>query len=149
MDRMPPRTNRVHSCQLVRADLERNTITMTGVSLLHAIFSLLCILICIPICILICILIAVFFFFQLVSGCRWVSHCDAEHDVGHAMMAIGMLFMLAPAGWLSADLLHWNMLVFAAASLWWTGRLLRAHAAACAPVGEKWNALSHPIGGSV
>ena len=38
-------------------------------------------------------------------------------------MAIGMLVMLAPAAGFSADLLHWNMLVFAAASLWWTCRL--------------------------
>ena len=84
---------------------------MTGMSLLHAILSLLC------------ILIAVFFVFRLVSGCRWLSHVDAEHEVGHGMMAIGMLFMLAPAGWFSTDLLHGNMLVFAAASLWWTCRL--------------------------
>ena len=33
------------------------------------------------------------------------------------MMAIGMLFMLAHAGWVSADLLHWNMLLFAFLSL--------------------------------
>jgi hypothetical protein len=84
---------------------------MTGMSLLHAIFSFLC------------ILIALFFVFRLVSGCRWLSHVDAENEVGHGMMAIGMLFMLAPAGWFSVDLLHWNMLLFAAASLWWTCRL--------------------------
>ena len=88
---------------------------MAGMSLLHAIFSLLGILIC--------ILIALFFFFRLVSGCRWLSHFSAEHEIGHGMMAIGMLFMLAPAGWLSADLLHGMMFLFAAASLWWTCRL--------------------------
>jgi hypothetical protein len=95
----------------VKADPERKPITMTGMSLLHAIFSFLC------------ILFALFFCFRLVSGCRWVSHFDAENEVGHGMMAIGMLFMLAPAGWLSDDMLSWNLLVFAAASLWWTCRL--------------------------
>ncbi len=85
---------------------------MTGMGILHAMLSFLC------------ILIAMFFFFRLVSGCRWVSHVDAENEVGHAMMAIGMLVMLAPAGWFSADLFQWNMLVFAAASLWWTCRLV-------------------------
>jgi len=82
-----------------------------SMSSLHAMFSLLC------------ILIALFFCFRLVSGSRWVSPFDAEHEAGHGMMAIGMLFMLAPAGWFSAALLHWTMLVFAAASLWWTCRL--------------------------
>lgn len=115
MDQMPTLTHLVHSCQLLRADRERNTIAMTGLSVLHAIFSLLCILICIP--------IALFFFARLVSGCRWMSYVDAEHEVGHGMMAIGMLVMLAPAGWISAELLHGMMLVFAAASLWWTCRL--------------------------
>ena len=106
---------------------------MTGMSVLHAIFSFLC------------ILIALFFFFRLVSGRRWVSHFDAEHEVGHGMMAIGMLFMLAPAGWFSADLFHWNMLLFAAASLWWTCRLFVRKQRLCAPVGKKRNARSHPI----
>jgi hypothetical protein len=105
----------VTAAQLSRADLERKTITMAGMSLLHAIFSFLCILIC--------ILIALFFFFRLVSGCRWLSHFDAENEIGHGMMAIGMLVMLAPAGWFSADLLHGMMFLFAAASLWWTCRL--------------------------
>jgi hypothetical protein len=111
MDQVPTLTHLVHSCQRLRADLERKTTTMTGMSLVHAIFSFLC------------TLTALFFFFRLVNGCRGLSHFDVENEVGHGMMAIGMLFMLAPAGWFSADLLRWNMLLFAAASLWWTCRL--------------------------
>ncbi|WP_338250948.1 DUF5134 domain-containing protein [Dictyobacter halimunensis] len=84
---------------------------MTGMSALHALFSFLC------------TLIAVFYFLRLVNGCRWVKHFDAENEIGHGMMAIGMIFMLVPAAWLSADLLHWNILLFAAAALWWTFRL--------------------------
>lgn len=80
-------------------------------SSLHVIFSFLC------------ILIAFFSFFQLMSGRRLLVHIDAEKEVGHGMMAIGMLLMLAPAGWLSADLLSWNILLFAAASWWWICRL--------------------------
>ena len=85
---------------------------MTGMSVLHAIFTLLC------------LLMALFFCFRLASGCRGVSQVEAEHDVGQGMMAIGMLVMLAPAGWFSADRFQGNMLVFAAASLWWTCRLV-------------------------
>jgi hypothetical protein len=48
---------------------------------------------------------------------------DAEQEVGQGIMAVGMLCMLAPVSWLSADLLSWNLLVFAATSLWWTCRL--------------------------
>jgi hypothetical protein len=96
---------------LLGADLERETITMTDMRSLHVIFSFLC------------TLIALFSFLRLVSGRRLLSHFDAEKEVGHGMMAIGMLFMLAPAGWLSADLLDWNMLLFAATSLWWICRL--------------------------
>ena len=137
MDQMPMLTHLVHSCQLLRANLERNTIAMTGMSVLHAIFSFLCILIC--------ILIALFFFFRLVSGRRWMSHVDAENEVGHGMMAIGMLFMLAPAGWVSADLLHWNMLLFAAASLWWACRLFVRKQRLALLLEKKRNALSQPI----
>ena len=39
---------------------------MTGMGILHAMLSFLC------------ILIAMFFFFRLVSGCQWASHVDAE-----------------------------------------------------------------------
>ncbi len=111
MEQMPTLTYLVQSCQLLRANLERSTIPMTGMSVLHAIFSFLC------------ILIALFFVLRLVNGRRWLTHFDAEKEVGHGLMAIGMLVMLAPAAGFSADLLHWNMLVFAAASLWWTCRL--------------------------
>jgi hypothetical protein len=84
---------------------------MTGMSSLNTIFAILC------------MLIASFYIFRLVSGSRWLGHVDAENEVGHAMMALGMLVMLAPAGWLSVTLLHWNMLLFAAACVWWTCRL--------------------------
>jgi hypothetical protein len=96
---------------LLGADLERETITMTDLRSLHVIFSFLC------------TLSALFSFLRLVSGRRRLSHFDAEKEVGDGMMAIGMLFMLAPVGWLSADLLDWNMLLFAATSLWWICRL--------------------------
>ncbi|MGO8950759.1 MAG: hypothetical protein ACLQUY_24525 [Ktedonobacterales bacterium] len=104
---------------------------MTGMSVLHAICSFLC------------ILIALFFFLRLVNGCRWVTHFDAGNEVGHGMMAIGMLFMLAPAGWFSAELLHWNMLVFAAASLGWTCRLVGRKQRLALLVGN--NATHSPI----
>lgn len=70
-----------------------------------------------------CTLSALFSLFRLVNGRKLLRHFDAEKEVGHGMMAVGMLFMLAPAGWLSADILSWNMFVFAAASLWWTCRI--------------------------
>jgi hypothetical protein len=66
---------------------------------------------------------SLFSLFRRVRGRKVLRHFDAEKEVGHGMMAIGVLFMLAPAGWLSADILSWNMFVFAAASLWWTCRL--------------------------
>ena len=84
---------------------------MIGMNSLHTIFAILC------------MLIALFYVFRLVSGRRWLGHVDAENEVGHAMMAFGMLVMLAPAGWLSVNLLRWNMLLFAAAFVWWTCRL--------------------------
>ena len=84
---------------------------MTDTRSLHVIFAFLC------------LLIAFFSCFRLVSSRRCLGHVDAGHEVGNGMMAIGMLFMLAPAGWLSADLLDWNIFVFAAASLWWICRL--------------------------
>jgi Domain of unknown function (DUF5134) len=71
---------------------------------------------------LLCSMIAFFSLFQLVAGRRWVSHFDAENEVGHGLMALGMTFMLAPVGGLASDLLGWNIILFAAASLWWACR---------------------------
>ena len=38
-------------------------------------------------------------------------------------MAIGMISMLAPLGPLTSDIIAWNIILFAVASLWFTGRL--------------------------
>lgn len=84
---------------------------MTGVKSLHIFWLLLC------------TVITLFYLFQLVAGRRWLSHFDAENQVGHGLMALGMTFMLAPAGGLPSDLLHWNIILFAATSLWWICRL--------------------------
>ncbi len=64
-----------------------------------------------------------FYLFRLAHPPTWIHRFDAENEVGHGMMAIGMIFMLAPAGWLPPDIIHWNILLFAASSLWWTVRL--------------------------
>jgi hypothetical protein len=69
------------------------------------------------------LLIACFYLFRLVSVRPWINHVDAENEVGHGMMAIGMMVMLAPAGSLTSDLIRWNIILFALASLWWTFRL--------------------------
>jgi Domain of unknown function (DUF5134) len=53
-----------------------------------------------------------------------MRHFDAENEVGHGMMALGMVFMLAPADLLPSELIDWNIILFAVASLWWTFRLL-------------------------
>lgn len=85
---------------------------MTSINPLYAFWSLLC------------ILIALFYLFRLVGGWTQFSHFDAENEVGHGLMAIGMAAMFAPAGLLTFDLIRWNILLFAIASLWWTCRLL-------------------------
>jgi hypothetical protein len=69
------------------------------------------------------LLLACFYLFRLVHLSLWIAHLDAENEVGHAMMALGMVIMLAPSGWLSAAILHWNVVLFATSSLWWTVRL--------------------------
>ncbi len=84
---------------------------MTPIDLLHA-FSLL-----------VFPMIALFYLFRLIKGRTWMRHIDVENEVGHGVMAIGMVFMLAPAGLLTSDLLRWNIILFAIASLWWTFRL--------------------------
>lgn len=85
---------------------------MAGISSLQAFWSLLF------------LIIAFFYLFRLVSIRPWILHFDAENEVGHGMMAIGMAFMLAPGGILTGDIIRWNILLFALASLWWTCRLL-------------------------
>jgi hypothetical protein len=84
---------------------------MIDTSLLHVIFLVLC------------SFIAVFYLFLLLSKQRRESQCDREHEVGHSLMALGMLLMLVPANILNPSLLHWNVAVFALASFWWLMRL--------------------------
>jgi hypothetical protein len=84
---------------------------MLGISPLLAFWSLLF------------IAIALFYLFRLV-GCRGqIRHFDAESEAGHGVMAIGMVFMLAPLGSLTPGIILWNIIVFAIGSLWFTGRL--------------------------
>lgn len=73
--------------------------------------------------VLLCISIACFYLFRLVCGRAWLGHFDVENEVGHGIMAIGMIFMLAPAGLLFSVLIRWNILLFASAALWWIFRL--------------------------
>ena len=85
---------------------------MTSIDLLHA-FGLLLF----P-------LIALFYLFRLIGGRAWLSHFDGESEAGHAIMATGMVFMLAPAVLQTPTIVLWNVILFAAASLWFVGRLL-------------------------
>lgn len=71
-----------------------------------------------------CLLIALFYLYRLGRGRRWLRAFDVENEIGHGMMAVGMIFMLVPGSVLSPSLIYWNMLVFAGATLWWTVRLL-------------------------
>ncbi len=73
---------------------------------------------------LLCTIIALFYLFRLVGERAQIHHFDAENEVGHGIMATGMTLMLAPAGLLTSDLLHWNIILFAVTTLWWTFRLL-------------------------
>jgi hypothetical protein len=84
---------------------------MTSLSPIHAIFSFLC------------TLIALFYLFRLVSGRAHLLHFDAENEIGHGLMASGMIVMLAQASDLSSELIRWNILLFAFAALWWALRL--------------------------
>ncbi|MGH2481493.1 MAG: DUF5134 domain-containing protein, partial [Ktedonobacteraceae bacterium] len=84
---------------------------MTTSSLLSALFFCLC------------SAIALFYLCRLMCGHRWLMHVDRENEVGHGLMAVGMIFMFAPVGSFPSTLLLWNILLFAAASLWWTARL--------------------------
>jgi hypothetical protein len=69
------------------------------------------------------LIVACFYLFRLVSVRLWIDHVDAENEVGHGVMAIGMMVMLAPAGILTSDLIRGNIILFALASLSWTIRL--------------------------
>ena len=69
-------------------------------------------------------LIALFYLFRLVGGRAWLSHFDGESEAGHAIMAIGMTFMFAPVAFQTPGTVFWNIILFAAASLWFAGRLV-------------------------
>jgi hypothetical protein len=69
------------------------------------------------------LVVAFFYLFRLARLHTWMHHVDAEDEVGHGVMAIGMACMLAPAGLLTPDIIHWNIVLFALTSLWWTVRL--------------------------
>lgn len=68
-------------------------------------------------------LIALFYLLRLARGRTWIGHVDVESEGGHAVMALGMVCMLVPAPLLTSPLLFWNIVLFAVASLWFTGRL--------------------------
>lgn len=72
---------------------------------------------------LLCTMIALFYLFRLVIGRKWLSHFDAEDEVGHGIMAMGMIGMLAPVSPLPSDFLDWNIILFAFCAMWWIFRL--------------------------
>ena len=84
---------------------------MTGISPLAAFWSLLF------------LAIALFYLLRIVCYRVSLRHFDAESEAGHGIMAIGMISMLAPLGPLTSGIIIWNSILFAAASLWFTGRL--------------------------
>lgn len=72
---------------------------------------------------LLCAVIACFYLLRIISHRRWLSQFDVENEVGHGIMAVGMIYMLMPVSMFSPDFLGWNMIIFALAALWWTLRL--------------------------
>lgn len=69
-------------------------------------------------------LIALFYLLRLARGRAWMGRFDVESEVGHALMALGMVCMLAPSVLFIPQILFWNVLLFAVASLWFIGRLV-------------------------
>jgi hypothetical protein len=70
------------------------------------------------------VLITLFYLFRLTAFLIWMRRFDAESEVGHGLMALGMVFMLAPLGLQTPDIVRWNIMLFTFASLWFSGRLL-------------------------
>jgi len=70
------------------------------------------------------LLVAGFYLFRLLVGRAWLHIFDAEHEAGHGMMAIGMACMLAPASFLTADMIRWNLCLCILAVFWFLGRLV-------------------------
>lgn len=69
-------------------------------------------------------IIALFYLFRL-AGCQaWIRQFDVESEVGHGLMAVGMIFMLAPADLQTSDIVHWNAILFTIISLWFSVRFL-------------------------
>jgi uncharacterized protein DUF5134 len=72
---------------------------------------------------LVSIAIMLFHLLQLIKGCVRMSLVAVENEGSHAIMAIGMVYMLSPTDFLTSHLLHWSMLLFAITCLWWICRL--------------------------
>lgn len=67
------------------------------------------------------LLLAVLYLSRLLWDRQRVRPVDAENEVGHALMALGMAFMLTqpdPA----SNLLQWSAVLFAVAAVWWAVR---------------------------
>lgn len=72
---------------------------------------------------LVCLVIACFYLLRLINNRRWLRHFDVENEIGHGIMAVGMVYMLAPTNLFPPDILDWSILLFALASFWWLLRL--------------------------
>lgn len=71
-----------------------------------------------------CITVAVFYLYRLVFFLARTRRFDAESDIGHGLMAVGMAIMLAPLKFLTAETIRWNIFLFTLVALWFAGRLL-------------------------
>jgi hypothetical protein len=76
-----------------------------------------------PLWSLVFLILALFYLYRMLWYRQHIRFFDAENEVGHAMMALGMAFMLTQLSGPPSDLVRWNIILFAAASLWWALRL--------------------------
>jgi hypothetical protein len=72
---------------------------------------------------LVFLLLAAFYLSRILWYRQRMRSFDAENEVGHALMALGMAYMLAQPSGSPSNLLWWTIALFAAASLWWAVRL--------------------------
>lgn len=70
------------------------------------------------------ICIVLFYLYRLAFFLLRVPRFDAESEIGHGLMAAGMALMLAPAEFLTAESMRWNIFLFTLVALWFAGRLL-------------------------
>jgi len=91
---------------------------------------------------LVFLLCALLYLYRILWSYQHMRPCDAENEVGHALMALGMALMLTQPSGPASNLLQWGIVLFAAASLWWALRLclqkpvsafLRRHIGASSP----------------